>query len=114
MQPILEKNCLSCHSAEKSEGGLNLTTRSTAFTTGNSPPAIVPNKPEDSPLYTRTTLAKDDSTLMPPTKQGGPLDQSATETLRHWIAEGANWPKDVVLKTRRRNPPAIRIRMTWH
>src|SRR4029079_4900648 len=72
----------------------------TAFTTGNSPPAIVPNKPEDSPLYTRIIVPKDDSTLMPPIKQGGPLDQSATETLRRWIADGADWPKDLVLKTR--------------
>ena len=37
---------------------------------------------------------------MPPVKQGGPLDKASIETLRHWISEGANWPTDIVLKTR--------------
>ncbi len=100
VQPILETNCVSCHSAEKAEGGLDLSTRSTAFASGNNPPAIVPHKPEDSPLYTRAIVTKDDSTLMPPVKQGGPLDKRSIETLRRWIADGADWPQDMVLKTR--------------
>ena len=81
VQPILETNCVSCHSGEKAEGGLDLSTRSTAFATGSNSPAIVPSKPEDSPLYTSTIVPKDDSNLMPPTKQGGPLDKSSIETL---------------------------------
>jgi formylglycine-generating enzyme required for sulfatase activity len=100
VQPILETNCVSCHSAEKAEGGLDLSIRSTAFASGDYAPAVVPHKPEDSPLYALTILPKDDSTLMPPVKQGGPLDKPSTETLRRWIAEGAEWPEDTVLKTR--------------
>lgn len=100
VQPILETNCLSCHSHDKAEGGLDLSTRTTAFASGDNPAAIVPHQPEKSPLYTVTTVSKDDSTLMPPLKKGGPLDKRSIEILRRWIAEGAEWPKDVVLKTR--------------
>ena len=37
---------------------------------------------------------------MPPAKKGGPLDKKSIETLRLWISEGAEWPNDLVLKTR--------------
>jgi formylglycine-generating enzyme required for sulfatase activity len=100
VQPILETNCVSCHCREKAEGGFDLSTRSAAFASASDMPAILPNKPEDSPLYTRTAVPKDDPALMPPVKQGGPLDKSSIETLRHWIAEGAKWPNDTVLKAR--------------
>src|SRR4051812_15422920 len=100
VQPILETNCLSCHSGKNTESDFDLSTRSTAFSSGSNGPAIVPNKPQDSPLYTRTIVPTDDSTLMPPSKQGGPLDKSSVETLRQWIAEGVDWPKDITLKTR--------------
>jgi formylglycine-generating enzyme required for sulfatase activity len=102
VQPILETNCLSCHSGKNTDSDFDLTTRSMAFTSGSNAPAIVPNKPEDSPLYSRTIVPKDDVTLMPPVKQGGPLDKHLTEILRRWIAEGADWPKDTALKTRAR------------
>jgi formylglycine-generating enzyme required for sulfatase activity len=99
VQPILEMNCVSCHSGDKAEGGFDLSNRETAFK-GASEPAIVPGKPDDSPLYKLTTVSKDDSTLMPPAKKGGPLDKKSIEILRLWIAEGAKWPDGLVLKTR--------------
>lgn len=100
VKPILETNCISCHSGEKAEGGLDLSTRAKAFTTGSTPPAIVPHKPDDSSLFTRTIVPADDSTLMPPAKKGGPLDKQSIDVLRRWVVEGAEWPTDVVLKTR--------------
>ena len=99
VKPLLEMNCLSCHSGEHAEGGLDLSTRELAFTSG-SEPAIVAKKPDESPLYQRTIVAKDDDTLMPPVKQGGPLEKAALEKLRLWIAEGANWPSEITLRTR--------------
>src|SRR4051794_29102809 len=100
VQRILEMNCVSCHSGEKPEGDFDLTRRETAFRAGSESPAIVPFKPEASALYKLTNLPKDDESLMPPAKQGGPLDKKSIEVLRAWIAEGANWPKDITLKTR--------------
>jgi formylglycine-generating enzyme required for sulfatase activity len=100
VQPILEMNCVSCHHGDKAEGGFDLSTRETAFKGGGESPAIVPFKPAQSPLYTLTTVPKDGDTLMPPAKKGGPLDKKSIESLRLWIAEGANWPKEIELKTR--------------
>src|SRR3954467_6926100 len=100
VRPILEANCVSCHSGENAEGGFDLSSRAKAFGTGSKPPAIVPKKPEASSLYKAMIAPKDDETLMPPVKQGGPLDKASIETLRLWISEGANWPPDIILKTR--------------
>jgi formylglycine-generating enzyme required for sulfatase activity len=100
VQPILETNCVSCHSGEKPEGDFNLSSRETAFNSGSESPAIVPFKPDKSALYKLTIVSKDDDTLMPPVKQGGPLDKKSIETLRLWISQGANWPNGIALKTR--------------
>src|SRR6476620_3497 len=100
VQPILEMNCVSCHSGEKAEGGLDLSSRETAFKAGSDSPAIVPDKPDESALYKLTTVSKDDDTLMPPAKKGGPLDKKSIEIIRAWIAEGAKWPDGLILKTR--------------
>jgi formylglycine-generating enzyme required for sulfatase activity len=100
VQPILEAACLSCHSGETPEGEFSLVTHQAALESGSNPPSIVPFKPEESSLYALTIVPKDDPTLMPPVDKGGPLEKSAMETLRNWIAQGAIWPKDVILKIR--------------
>jgi formylglycine-generating enzyme required for sulfatase activity len=100
IQPILESNCVACHSGQNAEGGFDLSNHAAAFASGSNPPAIVLKKPEDSTLYKVLVLPKDDEALMPPAKRGGPLDKASIETIRNWISEGANWPSDIVLKTR--------------
>src|SRR5438552_3868230 len=87
VQPILETNCVSCHHGDKAENGFDLSTRDLAFHSGSEPPALVPFKPDQSPIYKLLVVSKDDSTLMPPAKQGGPLDKPSIEILRLWIAE---------------------------
>ena len=100
VQPILEMNCVSCHAGEKAEGGFDLSNREAAFKFGSDSHAIVPFKPDESLLYKLTIVPKDDDTLMPPAKKGGPLDKKSIETLRLWISQGANWPSGITLKTR--------------
>jgi formylglycine-generating enzyme required for sulfatase activity len=100
VQPILETNCVSCHSGDNAEGGFDLSTRESAFADRGTEPSIVPLKPNESALYKRTVVSKDDETLMPPAKQGGPLDKKSIETIRLWISQGAKWPKEIILKTR--------------
>src|SRR4051794_15966425 len=106
VQPILEMNCVSCHSGEKPEGDFDLTRRETALKSGSESPAIVPFKPEASAVYKLTTVSKDDESLMPPAKKGGPLDRKSIAVLRAWISEGANWPNDITLKTRAKKSAA--------
>jgi formylglycine-generating enzyme required for sulfatase activity len=100
VQPILERNCLSCHSGDHLEGEFDLSTHEAALQSGASPPSIVPTRPAESPLYLLTSVAADDPTLMPPADQGGPLAKDSIEILRLWIAQGAIWPDGVTLKTR--------------
>jgi formylglycine-generating enzyme required for sulfatase activity len=97
IQPILEQNCVACHKTSKAEGDYNLSTPIAAIESGSDPPAIVPYRPDNSALYRVTTLAKDDSSLMPPAGQGGPLKETLLQQLRLWIAQGAIWPENIVL-----------------
>jgi hypothetical protein len=100
VQPILEAYCISCHSAAKAEGELDLSTRQAALKGGASGPSFEPFAPEESLLYALATVGEDDPTLMPPAKQGGPLPKESIEMLRLWIAQGAVWPEDATLKVR--------------
>ncbi len=104
VQPILETNCVSCHSGSDPEGGFDLSTHQSALESGNSPPSIIPFHSEESSLYKLTIVQKDDPALMPPIKEGGPLGKEISETLRFWISQGAIWPKNIVLKTRTKKP----------
>jgi len=89
---ILRVNCLSCHSDEKKKGGLRLTSLENARKGGESGPAVVPRKLNDSLLA--KVILPDSDPHMPPKKQ---LSQQDIETLRKWIVEGANWDTKALL-----------------
>lgn len=96
VRPLLESSCTHCHGGDKPDGGLDLTTLEAALKGGDSGTALVPGKPEDSPLYTTTVLPPDHDDIMPPEKEP-PLTRAQTGQLREWIAAGAPWPQGVVL-----------------
>jgi mono/diheme cytochrome c family protein len=50
---------------------------------------VVPGKPEESGVYTSTTLPEDDDKAMPP--KGDRLTKEQQELIKKWIAEGANF-----------------------
>ena len=103
VRPILEQNCLSCHSPDEAQGGLNLATLQAAMVGGDSgDPSIVPNKADESPLYLTTIADADSGEMMPPEDAGGPLGDSDTETIRAWIFQGATWPKEITLVAKER------------
>ena len=91
IKPILELNCVRCHGPEKPKGGLRLDTKDGSLKGGDSGPALVPGKPDQSPLYTSTIVPVDDDKHMPP--KGDPLKKDQTELLRVWIEQGAAWPE---------------------
>jgi mono/diheme cytochrome c family protein len=85
---ILSQNCVRCHNADKTRGGLDLSSRAAALAGGaTNPQAIVPAKPDESLIVER---ARDGS--MPPPKDGRRLTDAETETLVRWIEQGAPWP----------------------
>ena len=90
---VLSKRCLSCHGAKQAKGGLSLATKQAAMAGGESGPAIVPGKPDESLVI--AYISGDD----PEMPKGGPaLAAVQVAAVREWIAAGAAWPDDVVLK----------------
>ncbi len=85
--PLLEKHCFECHYPGTSSSGVELTGRKELISSGN----IVPGKPLDSFFYNCMVDG-----WMPPA--GKIMVQTEIALVRDWIAEGATWPDDVVLK----------------
>jgi hypothetical protein len=93
VRPILAEHCLNCHGFDDKtrKGGLRLDLREDALKGGKSGKAsLVPSRPQDSELVHRLTTSDPDD-LMPPAKTGKPLTVSQIETLKRWVAEGAEY-----------------------
>src|SRR3954470_12303639 len=96
IKPILEVQCVNCHGGEKPKGKLSLETRANAIKGGEKGTALVPGKPDGSPMFTSTVLPPDHDDAMPP--KGERLAKSQTDLLKSWIEQGANWPEGTTLK----------------
>jgi formylglycine-generating enzyme required for sulfatase activity len=84
--PILEQRCFECHYPGTSSSGVQLKSRKEVVASGN----IVPGKPLKSFFYNCMLDG-----WMPP---AGKLVASELALIHDWIAQGAPWPDDVVLK----------------
>ncbi len=90
VRPLLEARCVSCHGAEKVKGGLRLDSREAVLKGGESGPAIVPGKPQESLLLQAVMHRKPDLEMPPKEKLTG-ADVAALE---RWIREGADWVEE--------------------
>ena len=82
-----------CHGvdADDRQANLRLDLREAALQGGDSgTPAIVPGKPDESELV-RRIASPDKDVVMPPSRHQKPLSAGQIETLKRWIAEGANY-----------------------
>lgn len=89
--PLLKEKCLGCHGADADDlkGDYDIRTLAAATKGGESEEAaIVPGKPDESPLYHAVMW---DGLEMPP-KENDRLTQQQTKMIRRWIAAGAPWP----------------------
>jgi len=86
--PILERTCAKCHRADKDKGGLVLTTPEGLRAGGDTGPAFVAGKPDESLLLNRCRLPIDHDDHMPP-KDEPQSTAAELATLRLWIAAGA-------------------------
>jgi mono/diheme cytochrome c family protein len=83
VRPILKAHCFDCHGeGEKLKGKLDLRLRRLIVQGGRSGPALVPGKPDDSPLYQRLAAGE-----MPPGKTK--LSPAEVALIGRWIAGGA-------------------------
>jgi hypothetical protein len=113
VRPILSENCFQCHGFDEKarEARLRLDVRAVATAPAKSGAiAIVPGHPEGSELLLRVTDAED---RMPPAETGKRLKPAEIETLRRWIAAGAEYEPHWSLVPPRSVPvPAVR-RADW-
>ena len=87
VRPLLVNRCQSCHGGGKAKGGLRLDTRATALGGGDTGPALVPGKPDESLLV--EAIRYGEALQMPP-KSKLPAEEIAV--LTRWVEQGAPWP----------------------
>ena len=89
IRPLLADNCHGCHSSRVDTpfGGLRLDSREGLLAGGDSGPAIVPGRPDESALVQRLYGRP---MLMPPL---GPLAEEDIAAVTRWVEMGAPWPE---------------------
>ncbi|MFM8469158.1 MAG: PSD1 and planctomycete cytochrome C domain-containing protein [Limisphaerales bacterium] len=93
VRPILSRNCFACHGPDEHsrKSGLRLDLRDAALAPAKSGKrAVVPGKPEQSELVRRIT-STDHNQVMPPPEAKKQLTPTEADTLRRWVASGADY-----------------------
>ncbi len=89
INPILDRNCTSCHGEAKTKGGLRLDSYDLLMRGGKDGRVIVSGKPEQSLLLERVTLPPNHKQFMP-AEGNPPLKPEDISLLRAWILDGAS------------------------
>ncbi len=91
--PILSDRCFHCHGPDEThrEAGLRLDVRESAVEDLGGYATVVPGDPDASELIVRVTDEDPDLRMPPASAHRRPLEDAEIETLRRWIAEGAEW-----------------------
>jgi len=111
VRPILSENCFACHGADKNnlKGKRRLDSFEGATAERNDIRAIAPGDPANSDLWLRV-LSEDDEERMPPRDSHKTLTSVQKETLKRWIAEGANYQTHwAYVAPSRPAPPAVKM-----
>ncbi|MBP7141161.1 MAG: DUF1553 domain-containing protein [Opitutaceae bacterium] len=88
VRPILSENCFACHGPDKAarKAKLRLDLRDVALEKG----AFEPGQPDISDAITRI-FSTDPDEIMPPPDSNHSLTAAQRETLKQWVAEGAEY-----------------------
>ena len=111
VKPILEASCIKCHGRGRDKGHFQIDSRDTVLKGGESGPAIIPGKSEES-LLIEMVSGLDPDNVMP--KKGSKLTKEQVSLLRAWIDQGAKWDAEISFaKQPPRNlkpqKPAVRV-----
>ena len=92
IRPILSDNCFFCHGPDKNkrQADLRLDTEAGLLGAAGGAGAVVPGKPDESPLLQRI-LTADPETHMPPPSTGKSLTADQIQLLRRWIEQGGRY-----------------------
>src|SRR6266540_1413725 len=111
VRPVLVQRCYECHSqtAKKKRGGLLLDSRDGVRKGGDSGPAIVPGRPDESRLI-KAIRYTDENLHMPPK---GKLPDTVIADLETWVKMGAPDPRDVASGEKPAAPDPEAARRHW-
>lgn len=115
VRPILANHCWNCHGQDEAtrHGKLRLDGRDAALSKGESgKAAIVSGKPELSEVVARI-ISDDEDTVMPPVHAKKPLTAVQKETLKRWIAQGADFTQHWAFTSPKRPPLPKVTRTDW-
>jgi mono/diheme cytochrome c family protein len=101
VRPLFQAKCVRCHGGKTRKADLDLRTLPAVLEGGESGPAVVPGKPDDSPLYEKVH-----SGAMPPGKKDR-LSAAEVETIRRWIVGGARARSGAGVKAKPKPPAAV-------
>ncbi|RYD70421.1 MAG: DUF1549 domain-containing protein, partial [Verrucomicrobiaceae bacterium] len=89
VRPVLVNRCYECHGEKKQKGGLRVDHIAHLKTGGDTGPALVPGKLDESPMIGAIRY-KDPDFEMPPKEK---LPDREIAVLEQWVAMGAPWPE---------------------
>ena len=92
VRPLLADHCYECHGPTRKNGGLRLDAKAFILEGGESGPAAVVGKPEDSLLLKVLRHPPKGISRMP--DDADPLTDKQFATLRNWVLRGMPWPKE--------------------
>ena len=87
VRPLLISKCLECHGTEKPKAGLRLDSREAILAGGESGPAAIAGKPDESLLV--EVISYRNTVQMPPKSK---LADAEIATLTDWVRRGLPWP----------------------
>lgn len=98
VKPILAQHCYRCHShaAKKNKGGLVVDSLAAMLTGGDTGPAVVPGKPDQS-LLIQAVRFNDEDLRMPPEQK---LADEEIAILTDWVQQGAPAPQGPAVEPR--------------
>ncbi len=107
IRPILAKHCFACHGADSAsrKADLRLDQRQPAIDFG----AITPSEPDESEMIARI-FSDDPDLVMPPPETKNKLGDEEKQSLKQWIATGAQYqPHWSFIPPQRPQPPAVKM-----
>jgi len=111
IRPVLASACYDCHGAEKQKAGLRLDWRDGLLKGGDSGPAIIPGKPDESLLL--QAIEHTHAELKMP-KNADALGKATVADFRTWIEMGAPDPRDQPSANNEGDwPAAFALRRQW-
>ena len=89
IQPVLDRQCVSCHGRNKHKANLRLDSFEAVMHGGKHGAVVKPGDSKTSELLRRITLQRPDDDAMPPDGKS-PVADSDAKVIAQWIAAGAS------------------------